>query len=178
MRRLLSLAWLALALAPNAVQAQAGGGRLEDVATLDGILAAYYEVVSRPAGTAPDRARDEWIHHPDALVAITGLAADGAAVIRTMTLAEYHDRFGDPDAEAFYEWELHRVVQRFGNVAHVWSTYASSREAGGEVIGRGINSIQLYNDGERWWITSWIFDQERAGNEIPAEFLPPGNPER
>jgi len=159
-------------LAPCALQAQVGGGRVEDVATLDGILAAYYEVVSRPVGTAPDRERDEWIHHPDALVAITGLGADGAPLIRTMTLSEYHDRFGDPEAEAFYEWEVHRVVQRFGNVAHVWSTYASSREPGGEVFGRGINSIQLYHDGDRWWITSWIFDQERAGNEIPPEYLP------
>ena len=73
---------------------------------------------------------------------------------------------------------MHRVVQRFGNVAHVWSTYASSREPGGDVFGRGINSIQLYHDGSRWWITSWIFDQERAGNEIPAEFLPENGAEK
>ena len=172
MRRILLLLLVGLALAPHALPAQVGGGRAEDVETLDGILTAYYEVVSRAAGTAPDRARDEWIHHPDALVAITGLGADGEPVIRTMTLSEYHDRFGAADAPAFYEWEVHRLVQRFGNVAHVWSTYASSGEPEGAVIGRGINSIQLYNDGDRWWITSWIFDQERAGNVIPAEFLP------
>ena len=51
-------------------------------------------------------------------------------------------------------------------------------EPDGEVFGRGINSIQLYHDGDRWWITSWIFDQERAGNEIPAEFLPDRAPGR
>ncbi len=178
MKKVMSLVCAAALLAPCAVQAQAGGGRLEDVESLDGILNAYYEVVSRPEGTAPDRERDEWIHHPDALVAITGLGADGAPAIQTMTLAEYHDRFGAADAEAFFEWEVHRVVQRFGNVAHVWSTYASSREPDGEVFGRGINSIQLYHDGDRWWITSWIFDQERAGNEIPAEFLPDRAPGR
>jgi hypothetical protein len=172
MKQVLSLLFVAALLAPGALWAQVGGGRAEDVETLDGILDAYYEVVSRPAGTAPDRERDEWIHHPDALVAITGLGASGAPVIQTMSLSEYHDRFGAADAAAFFEWEVHRVVQRFGNVAHVWSTYASSREPDGEVFGRGINSIQLYNDGSRWWITSWIFDQERAGNEIPPEFLP------
>jgi len=63
-------------------------------------------------------------------------------------------------------------VQQFGTVAHVWSTYASNREPGGDVFSRGINSIQLFNDGKRWWITSWIFDSVRAGAEIPAEFLP------
>lgn len=173
------LPWLIVCLvAPGVLRAQVGGGRAEDVETLDGIMEAYYEVVSRPVGTAPDRERDEWIHHPDALVAITGVGADGAPVIRTMTLSEYHDRFGAADADAFFEWEVHRVVQRFGNVAHVWSTYASSREPGGDVFGRGINSIQLYHDGSRWWITSWIFDQERAGNEIPAEFLPENGSEK
>ena len=177
-RTLLLLLFVGIALAPNALRAQVGGGRAEDVETLDGILTAYYEVVSRPAGTAADRERDEWIHHPSALVAITGVGEDGKAAIRTMTLAEYHDRFGAADAAAFYEWEVHRVVHRFGNIAHVWSTYVSSREPGGEAFGRGINSIQLYYDGGRWWITSWIFDQERAGNEIPDEFLPAGARQR
>ena len=171
MTRVLSLLFVIALLAPGSIQAQMGGGHLKDVETLDGILDAYYEVVSRPVGTAPDRARDEWIHHPDALVAITGVGADGDPMIQTMSLSEYHDRFGAADAEAFFEWEVHRVVQRFGNVAHVWSTYASSREPDGQVFGRGLISIQLYHDGSRWWITSWIFDQERAGNEIPDEFL-------
>ena len=42
----------------------------------------------------------------------------------------------------------------------------------GKPYARGINSIQLYFDGERWWITSWVFDSEREGNEIPGEYLP------
>ena len=168
---LLTLA-VALFLASGELRAQQGGGSPDDVVSLDGILTAYYEVVSRPAGQAADRERDEWIHHPDAHVAIAGIGADGSPAILTMSLAEYHDRFGAPDDEPFYEWEIHRTVQRFGNVAHVWSPYAASREPGGEVFSRGINSIQLYHDGERWWITSWIFDSERSGNAIPPEYLP------
>lgn len=170
--------WIALTLvaavflAPATTFAQEGGGSPEDVETLDGIMNAYYEVVSRAAGEPADRARDEWIHHPDALVAIAATGADGSSTILTMSLGEYHDSFGAPEDRPFYEWEVHRVVQRFGSVAHVWSTYASSRDPGGEVFSRGINSIQLYNDGQRWWITSWIFDSNRAGAEIPAEFLP------
>lgn len=172
MKKALALLAAAVLATPGAGLGQAGGGSQEDVETLDGILRAYYEVVSRPAGVPADRARDEWIHHPDALVSIAGIGADGTPALLTMTLSEYHDRLGGPDDEAFYEWEIHRVVQRFGSVAHVWSTYASSREPDGEVFSRGINSIQLFHDGSRWWITSWIFDQERAGNEIPPEFLP------
>ena len=145
-----------------------------DVATLDDIIRAYYEVVSGPAGEIPDRARDKTLHLPNALVGVPGRDEDGSAVLVTMTLDDYHDRFGGPRSEGFYEKEVHRVVQRFGTVAHVMSTYASSTTPEGEAVERGINSIQLTWDGERWWIVSWIFDSEREDNPIPREFLPGG----
>jgi hypothetical protein len=143
--------------------------RPEDVSTLDGIIRAYYEVVSGPAGQPRQVARDHSLHHPDALVAITGQNASGEPTIRTMTLAEYHEGSGEP-AVGFYEQETHRQVQSFGSVTHVWSTYEWRREPSGAVQGRGINSIQLYFDGRRWWITSWIFDSERPDNPIPPEY--------
>ena len=143
----------------------------DDVTTLDGIIDAYYGVISGPAGTAPDRARDARLHHADALVAITGVRPDGTRTIRTMTLDEYHESFGGMRTTGFFEREIHRRVERFGNIAHVWSTYASSREPDGTPFARGINSIQLYHDGERWWVTSWIFDSERRDNRIPAQYL-------
>jgi hypothetical protein len=145
--------------------------RLEDVSTLDGIIRAYYEVVSGPAGETPDRERDRSLHHPDALVSIAGTNADGQPILRTMTLDEYHDLSGGPRSEGFYEVEIHREVQRFGNVVHVWSTYASSTTPDGEPFTRGINSIQLFFDGERWWITSWIFDGT-PGLRVPGRYLP------
>jgi len=143
-----------------------------DVGTLDDIIQAYYEVVSGPAGEIPDRARDQTLHLPNALVGVPGQDDQGRPVLVTMTLDDYHDRFGGPRAEGFFEREIHREVSRFGNVAHVMSTYASSTTPGGEVFDRGINSIQLTWDGDRWWIVSWIFDSEREGNPIPPEFLP------
>ncbi|HUP00436.1 MAG TPA: hypothetical protein VM737_02820 [Gemmatimonadota bacterium] len=145
-----------------------------DVESLDGIIRAYYEVVSGPAGKSADRARDESLHAPGARIGISGVDPDGKPTLQMMTLGEYHDRFGGPRANPFYEWEIHRVTQRFGNIAHVWSTYAISDTPGGASTGRGINSIQLYFDGARWWITGWVFDSERAGNPIPRQFLPTG----
>ncbi len=87
-----------------------------------------------------------------------------------ISLDEYHDRAGGPQAQAFHEWEIHRVEHRFGNVVHVWSTYASSDRPNGRVLSRGINSIQLFRDGTRWWIMSWVFDRERPDNPIPTEY--------
>jgi hypothetical protein len=164
------------AFSQSALAAQVGAGAADprDVHTLDDIIRAYYEVVSGPAGEVPDRARDKTLHLPDAVVGVPGEDPEGHPVLTTMTLDDYHDRFGGPREVGFYETEIHRIVHRFGNIAHVMSTYASATTPGGEAFDRGINSIQLTWDGDRWWIVSWIFDSERPGNPIPAEFLSGG----
>jgi hypothetical protein len=72
----------------------------------------------------------------------------------------------------FFETEIHRTTERFGNVVHVFSTYEMRERADGPVFGRGINSIELFWDGARWWIAAAQWDDERAGNPIPKEYLP------
>ena len=131
--------------------------RPEDVATIEGIMTAYYEVVSGPAGEPADMERDRTLHHPEAWVAIANVDQSGKPVVNVMTLDGY---YGDnaPRQEGFWEWETDRVVKRSGNMAHVWSSYASAREQGGEPYTRGVNTITLFYDGERWWIMGWMFD--------------------
>ena len=73
-------------------------------------------------------------------------------------------------AEGFQERELNRVVRKFGNIAHVFGVYEFST-ADGKEKGRGVNSIELFWDGTRWWISFAAWDEERAGNPIPKEFL-------
>jgi len=174
-RTLTDLALLGVLVSfPAVVCAQSGAARPDDVNTLDGIIKAYYEVVSGPEGVERDTERDHSLHHPDARAIITGVDEAGNPTINNMTLSEYHEGTRQNGNPAFWEHEIHRVTQRFGNVAHVWSTYAWYDTQDGPIKGRGINSIQLYHDGERWWITAWIFDSERSDNPIPSEFLPPG----
>jgi hypothetical protein len=36
---------------------------------------------------------------------------------------------------------------------------------------RGINSIQLFNDGNRWWIVNIYWQQESAEDPIPDMYL-------
>jgi hypothetical protein len=172
--RILFGLFLGMAFGMSALSAQDRPADPRDVGTLDDIIRAYYEVVSGPAGEIPDRARDHTLHLPNALVGVPGQDDQGRPILVTMTLDDYHDRFGGPRAEGFFEKEIHREVSRFGNVAHVMSTYSSSSTPEGEPFDRGINSIQLTWDGERWWIVSWIFDSERPDNPIPPVFLPSG----
>ena len=71
----------------------------------------------------------------------------------------------------FFEREIHRITRRFGNIAHVFSTYESRLTPDGPITDRGINSLQLFWDGTRWWIASATWDEERPDNPIPPEHL-------
>lgn len=145
----------------------------DDVTTLDGIMKAYYDVVSGPAGSLPDIARDQRLHHPNAQVTLLDRRADGSATVTVTTLEGYYQRGGTgPRKRAFYEREISRATQRIGALVHVWSTYEASEVERGAPFSRGINSIQLYWDGQRWWILGWVFDDERNGGRVPPEYLP------
>ncbi|HIF22208.1 MAG: nuclear transport factor 2 family protein [Gemmatimonadota bacterium] len=137
--------------------ASAQTARSEDVSTIDGIIRAYYEVVSGPPGESADQERDRTLHHPQAWVAIAGMDASGNRSVNVTTLDGYH---GDnaPRRQGFWEWETDRITRRSGNMVHVWSSYASARTEAGEPFATGVNSITLFHDGARWWIMGWMFD--------------------
>lgn len=138
----------------------------EDVESIDGIIKAYYDVISGPAGEARNWERDKSLHHPNALVSVTGIDKNNKPFIVSQSISDYHKGFGIPEA-GFWEYEIKRETQTFGNITHVWTTYETKEEKDGPVTARGINSIQLYNDGNRWWILSWMYDEERPDNPLP-----------
>jgi hypothetical protein len=51
----------------------------------------------------------------------------------------------------------------------VFSSYESFRRDETRPLSRGINSIQLFWDGHRWWVISIFWDSERMGNALPGE---------
>jgi hypothetical protein len=73
----------------------------------------------------------------------------------------------------FFEREAARTSEVFGQVAHVFSTYESRRaNTDAKPFQRGINSIQLVNDGKRWWIVNLVWRAEDAGLPLPERYLP------
>lgn len=151
------LAFLLIASAPVYAQQTV----TQDVATIDGIITAYYEAVSGPEGESADAERDRRLHHPDAWVAIAGKDSEGKPQVNVMSLDDYHGE-NKPRSQAFWEWETAREIKRSGNMVHVWSSYASSLTPQGESFTTGVNSITLFNDGQRWWIMGWMFDSSAA----------------
>jgi len=145
--------------------------RREDVESIEGIVKALYEVVSGPAG-GRDWERERTLLHPGARL-IPTRAEEGGAVLDVFNCEDYiASRTPFFAANAFYEVEIAHRVERFGNIAHVWSTYEYRRSPQDPApFGRGINSIQLFHDGDRWWVMSVFWDNERPGNPLPEEYL-------
>jgi hypothetical protein len=161
------------ALAPGPVAVPEVPARAGDVETLDGILRAYYEVISAPAGRPREWSRDRTLYISNVRFVAMEEHKDGSLSPRIMSHQEYVD---SSDAgfvkEGFDEREIHRVTQRCGNIAHVFSAYESRKAAGGPVIARGVNSIELVNDGKRWWIVSATWQDESPKHPLPKELLP------
>jgi hypothetical protein len=145
---------------------------VNDDRQLDALLRTFYEDVSGPAGAPRNRHADA-VFHPHARLMRTGVDEAGRPWIKVMTPAEYAvDTVGFFAANDFHEIEVARRVERFGNVAWVRSVYEARRHPDdATVIKRGVNSIQLFHDGERWWVVSVLWDNERAGLSLPAEWL-------
>ncbi len=145
----------------------------KDVASADAIVATLYEVISGPAGQKRNWDRFRSLFVPGARLIPTGMGADKKARIRMMTPDEYASMAGPRLEESgFFEREIARTSESFGNVTQLFSTYDSRRTASDEKpFARGINSIQLFNDGTRWWVVTIFWDSERADNPIPSRYL-------
>ncbi len=145
-----------------------------DVASLDAIIAAVYDVISGPAGQARNWDRFRSLFHPEARL-IPVASPPGGPARPILFSPDDYVRNADPyfAANPFFETELHRVTHRYGHIAQVFSTYASWRDpSDAEPFTRGINSFQLFHDGTRWWIINIFWDSEPSAGPIPPEYLP------
>ena len=144
-----------------------------DVSSLDAILSALYDVISGPAGQARNWDRMRSLFIPGARLIPSSPGQNGKVVPRVLDVEGYIGRAG-PNLEknGFFEREISRKTDTFGTITHAFSTYESRRNKDDATpFARGINSIQLVNDGTRWWIVTVFWDSERPDNPIPAKYL-------
>lgn len=170
--QLLALSVLSLASVVTA-QEQPPAAKPADVQSVDAIIEALYDVISGAAGQQRDWDRFRSLFLPGGRLISAGVDQEGQPRHTLMTPEDYVARSGPfLERNGFFENEIHRVTEAFGNILHLFSTYESRRTPEEQPFTRGINSIQLYNDGSRWWVVSILWDSERAGNPIPAKYLP------
>jgi hypothetical protein len=146
-----------------------------DVESMDAIVNALYEVISGPAGARDwDRFRSLFVPGARLIPSVPDTLRGGASA-KIMSVEEYiaaADKYFA--SSGFFEREIARRTDDFGNIADLWSVYESRHAAEDpEPFQRGINSIHLLKDGERWWVVTIFWDAERPDNPIPAKYLPP-----
>ncbi len=132
-----------------------------DVATLDAIIHATYDVISGPAGQPRDWERFRSLFAPGAR--LMPVVSGAAPQVRVLSPEEYIRRVEPIFAvEDFWERETGRQAETIGRIAHVLSHYESLRDPKGPPFERGTNSMQLFHDDARWWVVSVMWNTPRS----------------
>jgi hypothetical protein len=141
-----------------------------DVASIDAIITAAYDSISGPAGEKRDWERERSLYYPGArLIPTAKPGANSELAPQMLDIDGFIARVEPYFAEhGFFEKEIARRIEQFGHIAHAWSTYESRHSADdAHPFMRGINSIQLFYDGNRWWIVTIYWQQESTEHPLP-----------
>ncbi len=142
--------------------------------SIDKIISTLYAVISGEKGEARDWTLFKSLFHPDAKLIFTQKNKEGRFIAKYITPDEYINGPGVWLVEkGFFEKEIQREIDTFGSITQVFSTYESFKTAKDTVpFARGINSIQLFDDGQRWWVINIYWTSESDQNPIPSQYLP------
>ena len=148
-----------------------------DAASVEAAVSALYASVSHAPDGSPDfeRLRGIFLY--------TGMFVPPVRPGREIAVSDV-DQFAEKFKEAaavrkekgeatgFFEKEIARRTDCFGNVCQIFSTYESRRtESDAKPFERGVNAIQLVRDGKRWWIVTIFWQGEDEKNQLPSKYL-------
>jgi len=174
MKRILLLLFFTAALSLN-LNAQEESNYLEYVQNVDTTIETLYKVISGEKGEERNWDLFTYLFHENAKLIPSRPNQNGNSEVSFMTPQQYINTSGKWLIEnGFYEKEISKKVEVFGAVTHVFSTYESFKsKTDTEPFMRGINSIQLFNDGERYWILNVFWASETESTPIPKKYLKP-----
>lgn len=144
-----------------------------DVSSVDAIMKAVYDVISGDAGQKRDWDRFRTLFHKDARLIPTSKNQQTNVFGATALTPEDYVKRVEPvfAQQGFYEKEIARKSDSYGNIVHAFSTYEARRKKDDEKpFLRGINSFQLLFDGTRWWVMTIYWQAETPDNPIPNKY--------
>ncbi len=141
------------------------------VASVSAIIKSLYDSISFKKGDTADWKKMRSLFIPDGRLLIPKRATTDSISLTTEQFVERgkivfaNETFA---GKGFRETEIARREEAFGFIRHIFSAYeAVLSDIDDIVIGRGINSIQLLWESDRWWIVSMVWDDERPDNPMP-----------
>jgi len=147
------------------------GQYTKDVSSETAIISALYEVISGEPGEARNWERFKYLFAKDAFLIPTNKSNTGVYGYRKMTPDDYINFFSTRIKTGFFEKELKHELVSFGTIAHVFSTYETKETKNGPITNRGINSIQLFYDQNRYYIMNVFWCAESLGFTLPPASL-------
>jgi len=168
MLRTLVLATILTGALAGSTMAQAPGTGCALPSEPEGIPAALDAAITGPADK--DRACMKALLIPEARIMFVSLGADGAPSYRLETLDDWIARIKARGHALLEEKQLKLHIERYGNIAHLWSSYALDSD--GKQVARGINSIQAIKEAGGWRVTGIMVQAESATAPLPKEYLP------
>ncbi len=143
----------------------------KDTRSVESTVLALYDVISGEPGSPRDWDRFKNLFKPEARLIPTRKDDQGNLTIKAMTPDEYVQLFSSRISTGFFERELSRKVEEYGTVIHVFSTYETKEKKDGPVTNRGINSIQLFKDKDRYYVVNIFWCAESMGFALPDKYL-------
>src|SRR5881227_2347674 len=129
----------------------------------EGIPAALDAAITGPADK--DRACMKALLIPKARMMFVSIGADGTPSYTIQTLDDWIARVKARGHTMLEEKQLKFHIERYGNIAHLWSSYAL-------YVARGINSIQAIKEAGGWRVTGIMVQAESVTAPLPKEYLP------
>jgi len=144
------------------------------VQTIDSTIETLYAVISGEKDAERNWKLFKYLFQPGAKLIPSGKNSEGLHLVNYLSPNDYIKKSEKwLMKKGFFEKEIHRTTNTFGNIAHVFSTYEAYNSHTDETpFMRGINSIQLLNDEQRWWIVNIYWTQETEYTPIPKVYLP------
>jgi hypothetical protein len=160
--------------APQSPSQLTQGTKQMDPQGLDRLMTELYATISGPAGLKrdPERFRNLFVKQWGRLTSISKNPQTGEMRVNVLSPDDYITKsFPYLEQNGFFESEVARRVERFGDIVQVWSTYESRHKQGEQPFQRGINGLQIVNDGSGWRILNLFWEGERPDNPIPEQYL-------
>jgi hypothetical protein len=142
-----------------------------DTRTVDSTIATLYEVISGGPNVPRDWNRFKNLFKPEGKLIPTRKDEQGNLITKAFSPDEYIELFAPRIPTGFFERELSRKTEEFGTVVHAFSTYETRDKKEGPVTNRGINSIQLFKDNNRYYIITIFWCAESMGYALPDKYL-------
>jgi hypothetical protein len=133
----------------------------------EGIPATLDAAITGPADK--DRACMKALFIPEAGMMFVSLGADGAPSHKLETLDDWIARVRARGPAMLEEKQLKFRIERYGNIAHLWSSY--TLQSDGKQVARGINSIQAIKEAGGWRVTGIMVQAESVTAPLPREYL-------